>query len=110
MTSSGSALQLGGAVLDRQAFDGLELDLAALHLGREDVLEDAHGLAGDGRADAVTAADADADVGRRLVVEPVRLVLEPLDTRELLLDQSREMVSGAVEDGLVYHGVSSLSH
>ena len=40
-----------------------------------------------------------------LVVEPVRCVLQALDAGELLLDQGADVVSGAVENRLVYHDV-----
>ncbi len=97
------------AVLDGQAFDGLEFDLAALYLGLQDVFQHPHGLTGDERPDAIAAANADTDVGGGLVVEPVRFVLESLDSIELFLDQGANVVTGAVKGGLINHSSTSLS-
>ena len=54
-------LELGGAVLDREAVDGAELHLAGGQRRGEQFLEQALRLGGDRRADAVAADDADPD-------------------------------------------------
>ena len=57
----GDGLELGGAVLDREAVDGAELHLAGGQRRGEQFLEQALRLGGDRRADAVAADDADPD-------------------------------------------------
>ena len=54
-------LELGGAILDREAVDRAEPHLAGGHLLGEQFLEQASRLGGDRRADAVAADDADLD-------------------------------------------------
>ena len=90
------------AVLDRQALDRPELDLAGRDLFLEEVPEDALGLLGDVGTDAVAAADADDDRRERRVVGPLLALLHRLDALQLFFEEAAEVLLGLL-DGFIRH-------
>ena len=89
-------------VLDGQAFDRAELDLAGSDLFLEEVPEDALGLLGDVGTDAVAAADADDDRRECRVVGPLLVLLHRLDALQLFFEEAAEVLLGLL-DGFIRH-------
>ncbi len=87
----GNRFELGRAVLDGQAVDGLEDDLATLHLRLQKELQHPLGLLGDVGSNTVAAANADDERVEASVVDPFLVCLHPLDTLELLFEESGEV-------------------
>ena len=86
------------------------VDLAGLDFVVEQEFEDALGLGGDERADAVAGEDADLDRLERAVVDPIRHGLDLLHALHLDFKQLSKMVLGRCDRWSIIHtNVHSLS-
>ncbi len=98
----GDRLQLRCAVLDRQAVDDTEDDVALLRLRLQEELQDALRLPGYIGADAITAADADYQGLNGRILNPAVIGLHAVDAFQLLLNEGGEVLLSAFDCLLVH--------
>ncbi len=99
-------LHVGDPVLDGQALDVPDLDLARLDLVLQHEFEDPLGFGGDERPDAVARQDADTDRLDLPVIDPVRHGFDLLHALHLDLEELAEVLLRPLDGDLVHERAS----